>query len=387
MKEEILVKVVARKGRTNLVYRWEDRKAGTQGEQSAGTAKRTAAYKGIPAFIREVILPKRQDKPTWEQAKELYQQVRVSRWREQSKRCWRSAYRKFEEVCSPVLLEDVTLTMVDTFQVRCREELAFSSMASYLRQLKAFLRFCGDRFPYAVPKIPSLSSTTHGRPLTAAEFRKLLGAVDTVVEAKWAVSWKNLLKGLVHSGLRLNQALQLSTDPQAPIRIEGLDGTAPHLLITPEAHKGKRLASIPLIPPMVALVRSLLASQGNYGDSYVFHPEGAHGPRRNMQGVSATIAAIGEASGVVTGTKTKEGKTVNRYPTAHDLRRTFIKRLVRLGLHPGEIIRFSQHKNWTTAENAYLDQDAMQLGDRVRKLFRKRKKNGGAESGDLAPEG
>ena len=51
-----------------------------------------------------------------------------------------------------------------------------------------------------------------GRPITDAEFKLMLEACDTVCKRQDPVTWKYLLRGLWHSGLRLGETLTVSWD-------------------------------------------------------------------------------------------------------------------------------------------------------------------------------
>jgi len=120
------------------------------------------------------------------------------------------------------------------------------------------------------------------------EWERLIEAVPKVVSEQYADSWVFFLEGLVSTGLRLGQALNLRWEIDAPIHLENLDGRCPLLVITEGEHKGKREQEIPLTREAKALFRTIRPREG-----YVFKLGGRNGGPRSPETVSATVCKIG----------------------------------------------------------------------------------------------
>lgn len=389
---EIKVKVVRRADRRNLVFRWFDPVTGRKGESTARTPNRSVACRRIRNFVKglEETLRKPADlqEMTWVEACDRYAAEHLIKRRKSTGSSWRTARHRFEGIVDPVLLADLDASGVSRFEAALHGQVSPHSTGSYLRSLRVFARWATRIFPgYTAPEIRVEKSGSKGRPLSLEEFERMLAACEKVVPHRGAGSWRFLLRGLRRSGLRLGQALALSWEPDAPIHIYGMDGQRPKMHISEESHKGKRVQILPLIPPMRALLRRVPSGQRN---GFVFNPKLAKGITRSLITVSAKICAIGQTAGIRVGTrlkrdrKTGEVTTVPRFAGAHDLKRTFIQRLINLGLHPVDVARFGQHKDFQTTMDHYTERDADRLADRMTNAFRKRRsgKRKGAISGD-----
>lgn len=369
-EQEIQVQPIKRAGRKQWQFRWHDPITGAGGECNSGVARTqslTAAALAIPAFIER----KKGDRPaptgTWSEfcarvVKDLFPD-----WRPSTRQAWNVARRQLEAAVDPAMLADVNRETLLAFRAILREKQVKTVTAdSYMRRLRSVLKSAEDMYPgYKAPEIVTGRSEPGGRPLTRKEFRTLLEATEGVVGTALAIEYRRLLRVVVWTGLRKKQAVQLSWDTDAPVRVEHIGKRTAELVIEASDHKGKRSERFPLLPPVRAELRKI-PKERRTGRVFRLGTD-SHGR------VGEMVAAIGKASGIVTGKRLaryKDGTVVevDANPTMHDLKRTFCRRLAELGFAPTEIARLAQHKSFQTTWEFYTPQ-ASELGDRVRSLF------------------
>jgi len=392
---EIKVKVVRRKGRRNLVFRWSDPVTGESGERTARTRQRREAYRRVPAFLEQLDAERRPppEKTSWQEACRRYEEEHLVKRRESTRSCWRKARNRYQRAVEPKRLTDLDADGLSRFGAAVYNQLSPHSVDSYLRSLRAFSRWAARIFlDYSPPEITVRKSRSKGRPLVKEEVERLLLTCPSVkaIGDDRKRSWKFLILGLVHSGLRLGQALELSWEPGASIHVYGIDGRRPKMMISEESHKGKREQRIPLSPPMVRLLRKIPA-ENRYGP--IFNPELSKGVTRSVVTVSAVICEIGRRAGIRVGTrlkrdrKTGEVSEVPRYAGAHDLKRTFVQRMIGLGLSPVDVSTCAQHASFSTTQQHYTDQNADRLADRIWAAYHTRMRAKGAKLGDTRQRG
>ena len=387
--QEIRVKIVRISGRRNFVFRWSDPVTGKSGQTTTGTSKRWEAKRRRLAFIKELEAKRPVTTADWSNAGERYEREHLSRRSADHLAGWRKARNRFAGVVDPRTLFDLNDSNISKFRGAVHGQLAPASIDTYLRSLRAFARWAAKIFEgYTAPAISTGKAKSKGRPLSGKEFKAMLRACDGVC-GEHAASWKFFLRGLAFSGLRLNQALQLSWDREATIRACRIDSIQPLIYIAMEdTSKGRREQWIPMIPPLVKLLRKIPPDQRN---GFVLNPRLTKGVTHCRETASETIRRIGAAAEIQVGTRLKKDRqtgtvtVVPKYASAHDLKRTFVQILIRQGLHPSEVMLFAQHQSYETTARHYAEHDATRLGGRIRELFRKRKtqKRAGDKSGDI----
>lgn len=371
--EQVKVWIIRQSGRKQWQFRWLDPVTGASGQSNSGvavSAGRSAAATAIPAFIQTIEAKRPAPVGTWEEFCSRVQRDLYPDWRPSTRAAWECARRQLEAFRTPESLADVDADLIAAFRADLRARRVGPD--SYLRTLRSVLRSAAGWYPsYKAPTIRTAKQDAGGRPLSRAEVKALLEATDGVVGEALAIEYRRMIRIVTWTGLRKKQAVLLSWDPTEPVRIEGLDGRHPELVIERSAHKGKRLDRFPLLPPAVAILRKI--------------------PRANRVGpifklgtssigrVGELVAKIGKKAGVVTGrriahyrVKRKGRETgpveVDRYASMHDLKRTFVRRLLEMGFSPTEVARLAQHQTFETTWEFYTPQ-ASELGDRVRSLF------------------
>jgi integrase len=381
-RKEILVSVVKRSDRKHLIYQWEDRVSGNRGWDSAETASRREAmsHDRMSALIDSIKAKRKPKKtnPEWRVFRERYERSRKTEWRPNTLAAWITAVNALEGAVQLDHLSDLDAGAINDFRVALHGSVRPTTIDTYLRSIRAAVRWAADIYPaYKPPKIKTNKPPSAGRPLVDEEFQRMLKACAAVVGKENAGSWRFLLHGLVLSGLRLGQALNLSWEIEAPVHVENLDGPYPKIVIRSSDHKGHRDDQLAMGPPLIAKLRQVPQQQRT---GHVFNPRGSGGVIRNMNRVSAIICDIGEEAGVVVGTRVLRKKNKDsgkkevigegpKFAGAHDLKRTFTERLLLLGCHPATIAKLAQHRTFDTTQRHYLGDDARKTSEYLQRLY------------------
>lgn len=123
-----------------------------------------------------------------------------------------------------------------------------------------------------------------GRPITPAEFKKMLDATAGVVGSEAADSWQYVLRGLWTSALRLDELMHVSWDRAGTIRPVWQEGKHPVLDIPAAMQKNDTEESIPLHPWFEAVLLETPEGRRKGGRS-TLHPSSSRwGGRRNRGG-------------------------------------------------------------------------------------------------------
>ena len=169
-------------------------------------------------------------------------------------------------------------------------------------------------------------------------------------------SWRNYLKGLWASGLRLTESLELCWDRDDKLCVD-MSGKRPMLRIPGELEKGNQDRLLPIAPEFAEFL-SLTPKEQRTG--YVFNP----GSRRASARLSAatvgrTISEIGEKAGAKV--NTDQGGNV-KYASAHDLRRSFGERWASRVM-PQVLMELMRHESIDTTMRYYVGRNAQATAD------------------------
>jgi integrase len=199
-----------------------------------------------------------------------------------------------------------------------------------------------------------LPSVMRGRPISEAEFDKLLNVVPEV-RPHDALAWTHYLEGLWLSGLRLEESTVLSWDESSPIWVD-LGGRRPKLRIYAEAEKGNRDRKLPITPDFAEFLARIPIRERQ---GPVFQIKGLQTNKPMTPGrISRVISKIGVRAKLIV------DKQENRYVTAHDLRRSFATRWASR-VKPATLRLLMRHKSIETTLNYYVDQDADEIADEL----------------------
>src|SRR5262245_588607 len=245
MSEEIKVHVVKYPDRANYVMRYLDPFTNKQVQRSTGTTIKRDAEKEAGKWEAELNEGRyrKLSRTTWDEFIELYESDKLAALADASGEAATTALNHVKRVINPIRLREMTTARVGELQRSLRSEgMRETTIATHLRQLKAALRWA-VRYGYlrTVPEIEmpqrakGISQAARSRPVTGEELDRMIAKVPSVRKRE-PEKWKQLLRGLNLSGLRLGEALALSWDDGAPIRVCTL-GKYPALRILAEGHK------------------------------------------------------------------------------------------------------------------------------------------------------
>lgn len=395
MLENITVHLVKQKGRTNLAMRYTDPESGKQVWKTSGTAKQKDAVKAAAkweAELREGRYQKRQ-RMTWQDFRDKYQADVLDGLKASTAINYSATLNVFERTVKPVRLAEVTTAKLSAFATALRGEgLAPATIARHLRQLKVATRWAHRQG--LLNKLPEFdrikqAKGSRGRAVVAEEFDRLLEATPKVVGEVAAASWIFYLEGLHASGLRLAESLALRWDDAPEALVVDYGGRYPMLRIPAESEKGNTHRLLPMAPEFAELLDTILPEQRR---GRVFAPLNKLGepyaPSRNV--IGPLVSEIGEKAGVIVGQLRKrsdkgERVTVNKYASAHDLRRAFGFRWSRRVMPP-VLKELMRHTDISTTMRYYVGQNAQATAAELWRVAGSKSCSRPAEAGRAAVE-
>jgi integrase len=216
---------------------------------------------------------------SWDECYERYRQNRECRVRDKSLSDALSRVRIAERIFTGYfqdrgrhagldIRECCTLEMLEYLQERllagdeCRNDRRSpNTVNSMMGAVMAFVRYCYqhewiDRIP-AVDKL-DVDDVMKGRPVTRAEFERMLEATPQVVGKGVAESWQFALRVLWESGFRVGDLMDFSWDDDRHIHPVWPMRTAVHpTLVIPPSQKNGRVQEIPMLPGLRQLLEEV----------------------------------------------------------------------------------------------------------------------------------
>lgn len=351
-------------GRKYLYLQWVDPETGRRITRSSRCKTRRDAERKASDLEIQLSTGDGQSsrKLKWADFVQLYQVEHLSGLAGKSEIKALGVLEMFRAEMQPATVSAVTAGILSQYVTFLRDgERSESTIAGHVRQLRAALQWAKRRgFIGSVPAMPRIhrvagSRIAKGRPITSAEFARMIRASRAVCGLQWK-SWARLLRGLWLSGLRLGEAMQLRWDRGNWPHV-AVDGKIGWLIIPAAFDKSHRDRMIPLPPDLDAWLRRTTERTG-----HVFQPLGSEGRPVLFFRTSQVVSAIGKAAKIVTDPAT--GRTA----TAHDLRRSFAQRWASR-LTPADLQRLMRHSSITTTLNYYTDEDAEGLAKRMQSTF------------------
>ena len=236
------------------------------------------------------------------------------------------------------------------------------------------LRWLPDR-----PQIKKIKTSKQkvmkGRPISEAEFRRMLDSTPDVVGPEAAASWRFILRGLWNSALRIDELMHVSWDKPGTIRPVWLTNKSPLLEIPASMQKNDTEQTIPLLPWFEDV---LLEVEQEQRTGWVFSPvslqlklgRGARHSRPKADWVARIISRIGKAAGIVVEEANAKTGRPEKYASAHDLRRSCGERLRNSGVPPLLICRVMRHSSWETTRRHYAPGDVQNEAETLRRILR-----------------
>jgi integrase len=269
---------------------------------------------------------------SWEDFRTYYSDNALPGLAIASMSCYETTLNVFERASSPQRLADVTTERVTAFVTELRRQgRTEATVGHHLRHLKATMRWAHRQGLVAVlpqfdmPKRVKGAKVMRGRAITAEEFERMLNVVPKIVENTAAKSWTFYLRSLWQSGLRLSESLTLRWDNAPDAIVVDLTGRRPMLRIPAEAEKGNQDRLLPITPEFAVLLDGVPECERQGKVFKLLDFDGTLLPT-NRTVVGKIVSAIGAAAGVVVDERRKDGKTVRKFASAHDLRRAFGQR-------------------------------------------------------------
>ncbi len=213
-----------------------------------------------------------------------------------------------------------------------------------------------------------------GRPLDDHEFQSFLNAAPSVVGESGEESWLFLIHGVVNTGLRLSEMMDISWDIPQTIRPHWPESGYPLLRFPSHAHKNDKTQETPMGP---WFEEQLLAVPEEQRGRYVFNPTSLQekvgrtykGDRLTAERVGKIISMIGKASGIVVDEGNPRIGKPKKYASTHDLRRTFAQRLARAGLPLELTQKMMRHADRKTTERYYLVQEVQRDAEQIEAIL------------------
>jgi len=290
-----------------------------------------------------------------------------------------------EKLIHPKRLADVTAGKLERLAEGLREHgRSEHTVKVYLATLHAVMKWAADQDPPLLAKMPKFPASRvngkkamKGRPVLVGEFTTMLAAVPGVVGEKAAPSWKRFLWGLWWSGFRLSEALALSWDARRDRLSVDLSGEHVVVTIPGECQKNGRDQLYAVAPEFGEFLRETPPAE-RHGPVFKLVRETEAGelvPVTNANSVSRTVCRIGEAAGVVVDERVKRNpdgttRTVRKFASAHDLRRSFASRWSRRVM-PVVLKALMRHSDIATTLRHYAAQDAEATADAALAAYHK----------------
>lgn len=297
-----------------------------------------------------------------------------------------------EELMSPDTLSRINEKWLSRFHLLAKKRgVSPYTIKKYFQHLQTALNWAKEQGVIkAVPAFPKQARQTSrgakhmkGRPVTGEEFERMLAAVERtlipgagkpnvlptdsqMVKFKPAAdSLRHLMWGLWHSGLRIGEALSLTWDQWADgIRVRVDDENDVSLLIDSEDQKNRQTQAYSVVDEFGEF---LLQTPPEQRVGCVFNPYRSRGKvSRRMDTVSSWIVDIGKAANV----KVDEQDGVEKFASAHDLRRAFGTKYAKL-VPPSILQQLMRHSSIETTMSFYVEITAKDTLTEFRRHMRK----------------
>jgi integrase len=370
MTDEIKVHVVDYGAGRNLMLRYRDPATRKHVAKSAGTRNHKKAQQEAGKWQAELV-EGRYQKPsrmTWEAFKERYAADALPALSDGTAVTYMATLNVFERLTSPQKLSDLTTARATGFATELRTQgKSEATIARHLRTLKVAARWAHGQGllatvpKFAMPKRVKGAKVMRGRPVTTEEFERMLKVVPAVVENAAAESWKFYLRGLWASGLRLSESLALRWDDSPGAIVVDFTGRRPMLRIPAESQKGNRDTLLPMTPDFATLLQGV-AERERRGRVFKLLDVDGTLLRAERWDVGPIVSKIGAKAGVVVDERTKNGETVRKFASAHDLRRAFGQRWA-AKVMPTVLRELMRHESIETTMKFYVGQNAEATAD------------------------
>lgn len=253
-------------------------------------------------------------------------------------------------------ISEITARHIDTeflaatIELLC-DEVELATAKSYRTALRAFFRWAAGLelvrpINWSVTAVEGVVESG-GRPLTEAEFQAFLNAVPDFVGKERALTFQNLLRCCLLSGMRLGEALNFHSVRTDCHHIERGAGGSPRIRFV-ASQKNRKDQIVVMLPEFEKFIQGVRPGD----DGFYFSPVNKHGaPYPSAKAVGATIADIGRKTGIVV--KFDDDGNPKKFVSAHDARRTCAFRLVERGYKIFTVQHLMRHADPKTTQQFY----------------------------------
>jgi len=373
MSDEIVVKVNSYGPGRPLGLVYFDPVSGKKKAKSAGTNDWREAERLAGELEKELRAGRfaAPSKLLWSDFRSKYAAEKLPALSGRTAEAFGSAANHLERVLNPDRLCKLTPQAISRFQAKLREEgMGEVTIGTTLRQLRAALAWAVDQglLP-AVPKmvIPRAGGA-RARAVSGEEFDRMIAVVPKK-RPEDSAAWVRYLQGLYLGGLRLEESLALSWDPNSLFAVD-LTSRRPAFRIAAAAQKARRDERLPMTEDFYRLLMETPEAE-RVGKVFRLNGLQTRAPI-TPKWVCRIVGAIGKAAGVVVAVTEKrkrvDGKLVTttgkKFASAHDLRRSFGTRWAKRVM-PAVLQRLMRHAEIATTMKYYVTMDADEVADQV----------------------
>ncbi|MEL7500656.1 MAG: tyrosine-type recombinase/integrase [Planctomycetota bacterium] len=302
-------------------------------------------------------------KITWSEFRDRFDELRYPNLKPGTVQCYESTFNRLELLIIPHRLSQINTMAVARFQNKLRGlGNADTTVAKHLRHLKAALTWAKSM--EFIPKLPVFNMPKRGkhqrlmkgRPITDAEFQRMLDAVESVVGSESAQSWRDLITGVALSGLRIDEALALTWHRSSKLFVDLASSEYPMFRIQSDGEKGGKDRLLPMTPDFAQFLDEI----GYQESGFVFKPGRVkNGKKQEFRRSIVWVSKIGSRIGECAIVKVGDGAH-KKYASFHDLRRRFGQKWASVVM-PQTLMHLMRHESIETTLRYYVGLDATRI--------------------------
>ncbi len=362
MSEEIKVKVHSYGPARPLSLVYIDPISGKKKAKSAETRDWREAERKAGELQKELEAGRYAppSKITWQQFRERYAAEHLASLKPKTVENVGHVLDQVEEHLDPDRLIKINAAALSKLQSKLRDTgVKETTIASVLRQVRAALSWAVSvGMLAAVPKINmpkgSKGRKMKGGAVVGEQFDRMIAAVPKV-RSKDSAEWVRYLTGLWLSGLRLQESITLSWEPDSLFAVD-LSGKRPRFRIKGAAQKNGQDELLPMTPDFAEFLLKTPAAE-RVGLVFTLNAAGTS-TALTTQSVGQVVVEIGEKAGAIV--NAVDRKTAS----AHDLRRAFATRWARR-VAPAVLQKLMRHASIATTMGYYVDLDVDEMADEL----------------------
>jgi integrase len=351
----IRVRIRRKPARKNLLLYYHDPTSGKEISRSAKTADMGEAERAARDWENELLAFRGADSNGWDYFRIRFLQSHCVELAKVSTIGYTTALNHYQRLFAPKSVADVTADTLSQFKVKMLETQSLETVFKHIRHIRSALAWAASvGMIRAVPKVKRVRQHKRkwmrGRPITEAEFRKMLKHAHAATGKRDVARWQQLLWLLWYSGMRIEEAIILSWDTP-PLYLQLDSKPFPQLVFFVESHKGRRDEATPMPPDLHDWLQAIPRSERRGLVAPVFGERGE--PIVRPDTASKAVSRIGRAAKVIV-----EGE---RCAAAHDIRRAFGSRWAML-VPPVVLQQMMRHKQIETTLKYYVGLDVSSVG-------------------------